>query len=111
MLSTAQVPITSTLLHTAKNIAIPDLTSLNPEGVENYLTQNMTWRAVEIGGRLIDMSELPATKVFVMKGTGDHPEDDAQLSHYHSYTPMWDITRNKVGGAGPNDGLVPASGA
>ena len=57
------------------------------------------------------MTQLPATKIFAMKGIGDHPADPTQLSHYHSYAPMWDITRNKVGGAGPNNGSVPNSGA
>jgi len=63
------------------------------------------------GGNLVNMTQLPTTKIFVMQGISDHPTDDTQLSHYHSYTPMWNITRNKVGGVGPNDGLVPASGA
>ena len=146
VLSTAQVPITSALLSTAKNPDIPQLQSLEPQGVENYLTANLQWIAVEVsfysisflractlslttspypkflywtcanspnqvGGNLVNMTQLPATKIFVMKGIGDHPADPTQLSHYHSYTPMWDITRNKAGGAGPNDGLVPASGA
>jgi hypothetical protein len=66
---------------------------------------------MQVGGIALDMSQLPATKIFVMKGVGDHPDDDTQLSRYHSYTPMWNITRTKVGGAGPGDGLVPASGA
>jgi hypothetical protein len=65
----------------------------------------------QAGGAPLDMAQLPATKIFVMKGIGEHPQDSTQLSRYHSYSPMWNITRNKVGGAGPDDGLVPASGA
>ena len=48
VLSTAQVPITSPLLSTAKNPQIPQLQSLEPEGVESYLTANLHWRAVEV---------------------------------------------------------------
>jgi hypothetical protein len=65
----------------------------------------------QLGGTALDMSQLAATKIFVMKGIGEHPEDANHLSHYHSYKPMWNITTNKVGGAGPNDRLVPASSA
>jgi hypothetical protein len=48
VLSTAQVPITSALLSVAKNPDIPQIQSLEPEGVENYLTTNLHWRAVEV---------------------------------------------------------------
>src|SRR5271169_4260034 len=54
VLSTAQVPITSALLSIAKNPEIPQLQSLEPEGVENYLTTNLHWRAVEV--RLLPVS-------------------------------------------------------
>jgi hypothetical protein len=36
VLSTVQVPITSALLSTTKNPNIPQLQSLEPQGVENY---------------------------------------------------------------------------
>jgi hypothetical protein len=49
VLSTAQFPITSALLSTAKSPEIPELQSLEPEGVESYLTMNLHWRAVEVG--------------------------------------------------------------
>jgi hypothetical protein len=48
VLSTAQVPITSALLSTAKNPDIPQLQSLEPQGVENYLTTNLQWIAVQV---------------------------------------------------------------
>jgi hypothetical protein len=54
VLSTAQVPITSALLSVAKNPDIPQIQSLEPEGVENYLTTNLHWRAVEV--RLLPVS-------------------------------------------------------
>jgi hypothetical protein len=52
------------------------------------------------------MSELPRTKVVVLKGVGEYSEDHTKLSHYHSYAPMWAPTRGKVGGAGPDDGVA-----
>jgi tyrosinase len=53
ILSTAQVPITSALLSHARNPDIPALNSLEPEAVENYLVEHLTWRAVAVNFLII----------------------------------------------------------
>jgi Tyosinase C-terminal domain len=47
-LSTGQIPINSALLTHARDENIPELESLLPEAVENYLKLKLTWVAVEV---------------------------------------------------------------
>jgi hypothetical protein len=48
ILSGAQVPITAILLDHCKNPDIPEINTMDPEAVERYLTQHLTWRAMEV---------------------------------------------------------------
>jgi hypothetical protein len=47
-LSTAQIPLTMTLLQHAANDSITDINHIAPGAVEPYLKHNLTWKAVSV---------------------------------------------------------------
>lgn len=107
VLSTAQIPITNVILGCAKDSSRTSLHSMTPDEVESYLEKNLTWRAViaiedpgdPLSAGLIDMTRIPRTKIYAMKGTVSHSENDFELSTYSDYTSMWRATAGKPGGA------------
>jgi hypothetical protein len=102
-LSKAQIPLTISLLEHAKDPSIPNFNTMHPDDAKAYLTEKLHWRAVDIMGNVIGMDQLPATKVFVLNGIGEHPEDNTQLSNYRDYDHMWEPTHGKAGGASQED--------
>jgi hypothetical protein len=45
-------------------------------------------------------TQIPQTKIYALQGTADHPESDSELSSFRDYTPVWQATEGKPGGAG-----------
>ncbi|KAL2823729.1 common central domain of tyrosinase-domain-containing protein [Aspergillus cavernicola] len=107
VLSTAQIPLTRAILKLAKDPEKSDLRKMEPDEVDTYLETNLTWRATiaiedhENPSRTtnVDMSCLPKTKIFAMKGRVQYPDRDSELSTYSDYTTMWRATSGKQGGA------------
>ncbi|GKZ86659.1 hypothetical protein AnigIFM56816_002070 [Aspergillus niger] len=135
VLSTAQIPITKTILDFAKDPDKADFHTMEPEEVETYLETNLNWIAIATQvshsrsasssdianfrfafpwlnftryakvsedsprASLIDMSRLPRTKIFAVKGIVVYPDSDTELSTYSNYTTMWRATSGKPGGA------------
>jgi tyrosinase len=110
VLSKAQIPITSVLLNHALDENRHAIETLKPADVNHYLISQLEWVIVEgASGRVIDINQyLPRTKVIVLQGKGEHPASDTELSRYHEYSPLWEPTQGKPGGAGPNDEIVTA---
>ncbi|MCJ1463962.1 hypothetical protein MMC07_002572 [Pseudocyphellaria aurata] len=104
LLSTAQIHLTVPLLKYARDPAERGINNLIPDEVRNYLSANLTWKA-EVLGRPIEMSRLPRTKIYVLKGTADHHSDARRLSNYYDYTPMYEVCAGKPGAAHESDGL------
>lgn len=48
LLSGAQIPITGMLLSVAKDTSTPELSSLEPDGVQTYLDQQLQWLAFDV---------------------------------------------------------------
>ncbi|KFY12493.1 hypothetical protein V491_06774 [Pseudogymnoascus sp. VKM F-3775] len=108
LLSGAQIPITGMLLSVAKDTSTPELSSLEPDGVQTYLDQQLQWLAFDnTTGARLDISEsLPRTRIFVMKGNVDHHlNDDTKLCHYLDYEALWSVSRDKDGGAKSDEHL------
>jgi hypothetical protein len=42
---------------------------------------------------------MPKTRISVLQGTVQHTEADDELASFGDYTPMWDVTKDKTGGA------------
>lgn len=53
VLSKAQVPLTGALLQRAKDEENHSLYSLEPEGVNSYLVQKLSWKVVKVGPNLV----------------------------------------------------------
>ena len=57
-LSTAQVPITLRLLHQARDPDIHGIHRVDHEAVQQYLRDNLTWKAVDVCLQYLQMSQL-----------------------------------------------------
>lgn len=106
VLSCAQVPLTIHLLHLIRD-NIPDHSTKNSDGIEDYLRLHLRWRVVKYGGEVIfeeafkkNFSKL---QISVLRGTGRIRSGNAQsggsVSSSHSdYVPLPEITDGKPGG-------------
>jgi hypothetical protein len=122
-LSLAQVPLTIPRYHEASNKSNEEINHLDPSEVEMYLAHQLNWIAVSVSfshhrlrigvayymlscphtlqtsGEEIPWERLDKTKVYVLKGEAQHFDEDADLSNYGNYVPLYGAIEGKPAGA------------
>lgn len=86
------------------------LANLTPDTVDKYLLKNLRWEYVDSMGQVREANQFPRTKVFVgaqkrvLATEGRHGLTNGGLPTFVKDHVLYDATRGKVGGVGPNDG-------
>jgi tyrosinase len=126
ILSCGQVPLTIQLLHhSLDDVHEHSIKDFN--GVEEYLTKNLSWRFVQLGGGEVNPSKFSETRVQVLRGVGKprsveatpalthalrvanlaptarEPADYALTPVYGDYEPLPEVTRGKPWGLESGD--------
>ncbi|KAK4187328.1 hypothetical protein QBC35DRAFT_498812 [Podospora australis] len=82
------------------------LKSMEPKDVVPFLQANLRWRVTSLGG-IVAPERLESLRVSVAVGKADHFADQTKLSRFYNYQGANEVTRNRLQGAGPDDGLYP----
>jgi hypothetical protein len=76
VLSCAQIPLTIPLYNATADTEVTDIYSMDPEAVARYLKEQLSWVAVTAGDDVVLWERLTKTKVYVLRGKGEHYQDD-----------------------------------
>ena len=79
---------------------------MNPAHVLPFLKAHLHWRVTSMGAP-VEIDEIPSLKVSLVVGKAKHYADRTKLSEFYDYKPAYEVTRDRPGGTGPEDGLYP----